>query len=207
MIKNILKLFGVVILAIGAYYVWFTHFNYVFTEISENKVYKSGFIKDRDKLESILVGHNIKTVIDLMNPVTKDQLNPGQQDDIDIENDNINAINEKNNLNIKHINIPSNQVPSKQTLTKFFKVLDDEASYPVLIHCYHGTGRAQMYSALYRIEYENWSNKDARAKTRFIVEGLGYRSSFSDGKEKGDFLMNYKPRSMGENSTLNKLDK
>jgi hypothetical protein len=56
------------------------------------------------------------------------------------------------------------------------------------------------------MEYEGWSNADARAKTRVVVEGFGYRSSFSDGKVKGDFLMNYQPRSMGENSTLNKLE-
>jgi protein tyrosine/serine phosphatase len=32
--------------------------------------------------------------------------------------------------------------------------MDNSDNYPVLIHCYHGTGRAEMYSALYRIEYE-----------------------------------------------------
>ena len=119
----------------------------------------------------------------------------------------INGINKKHNLNIKHVNIPSGQVPSKETLTKFFEVLDDKDNYPVLIHCYHGTGRAQMYSALYRLEYENWKNEDARQKTRFIVEGFGYRSSFSSGKGKGDFLINYKPRNEGDISTLNTLKK
>jgi hypothetical protein len=78
--------------------------------------------------------------------------------------------------------------------------LDDEKNYPVLIHCYHGTGRAQIYSALYRIEYEGWSNADARAKTRFIVQALGYKSSFADTKSKGRFLMNYKPRSEVHNN-------
>jgi protein tyrosine/serine phosphatase len=27
--------------------------------------------------------------------------------------------------------------------------MDNSDNYPVLIHCYHGTGRAEMYSALY----------------------------------------------------------
>jgi hypothetical protein len=40
--------------------------------------------------------------------------------------------------------------------------MDNKDNYPVLIHCYHGTGRAEMYSALYRIEYENFTNEDAR---------------------------------------------
>jgi len=197
---------GVILLVGISFYVWHVHFNYRFEEISQNKVYKSALIAP-DKLEGFLLKNNIKTVVDLLDPGVQDRLNPAKQIQIDEEDRAVRAINKKHNLNIQHVNIASGQVPTKATLTKFFEVLDKAENYPVLIHCYHGTGRAQMYSALYRIEYEKWSNKDARAKTRVIVEGLGYRSSFSDGKEKGDFLMNYQPRATGENSTMNKLEK
>lgn len=204
--KKILKITGIILLVAIAYYVWHVHFNFRFEEISENKVYKSALI-DPDKLEKFLVKNNIKTVIDLLDPGVQDALNPAKQKDITAEDNAIKKINKKNNLNIQHVNIPSGQVPTKKTLEKFFTILDNKDNYPVLIHCYHGTGRAAIYSALYRVEYENWKNKDARAKTRVIVEALGYRSSFSDGKVKGDFLMNYKPRSVGQNSTINTLDK
>jgi len=192
--KNILKVLGIILLVFGVYYVWHVNFNYRFEEISKDKVYKSGLIKNKDTMERLLVGNNIKTVIDLLDPGVQDRLNPAKQDEIDREDKYIKEINAKNDLKIKHVNIPSGQVPTPKTLKKFFEVLDDKSNYPVLIHCYHGTGRAQMYSALYRIEYENYSNKDARAKTRVIVEGFGYHSSFSDGKEKGDYLMHYTPR-------------
>ncbi|MFT7004135.1 MAG: protein-tyrosine phosphatase [Sulfurimonas sp.] len=205
-IKNILKIALVVILAIAAYYVYHVNFDYRFEEISKDKVYKSGLIKPA-QLESYLLKHNIKTVIDLMDPGVQDRLNPAKQEHINAEDDAVNAINKKDNLNIRHVNIPSGQVPTKKTLTKFFEVLDDKNNYPVLIHCYHGTGRAQMYSALYRVEYEKWKTEDARQETRFMVEGFGYRSSFSKGKSKGDFLINYKPREEGTLSTLNTLDK
>ena len=204
--KKVLKLLGFLLFVGIAFYVWQVHFNYRFEEISKNKVYKSGLIAP-DRLEDFLVKNNIKTVVDLLDPGVQDRLNPAKQIQIDEEDNAINAINKKNNLAIQHVNIPSGQVPTKETLTKFFEILDKEESYPILIHCYHGTGRAQIYSALYRIEYENWSNADARAKTRVIIEGLGYRSSFSDGKVKGDFLMNYQARSLGRDSTLNKLEK
>jgi len=192
--KNVYKFFALFVVVFATYYVWHVHFNYRFEEISKGKVYKSALIKNVSTMESLLVKNNIKTVIDLLDPGVQDRLNPAKQEQIDTEERYIKEINQKNNLNIKHVNIPSGQVPTPQTLKKFFEVLDNASNYPVLIHCYHGTGRAQMYSALYRIEYENWSNKDARAKTRVIVESFGYRSSFSDGKEKGDFLMNYKAR-------------
>ena len=74
----------------------------------------------------------------------------------------------------------------------------------MLVHCYHGTGRTEVYTSLYRIEYEKWKNEAARKKTRVVVEGLGYTSSVGKGREKGDFLINYKPRS-DKNATLNTL--
>ena len=204
MIKNIFKTLGVLFLLAVVYYVWHVHFNFRFEEISKDKVYKSALIKP-EKIEGFLINNNIKTVINLLDPGVQDRLNPAKQIDINKEDAAIKAVNKKHNTNIKHINIPSTQVPTKETLTKFYEVLDNKDNYPVLIHCYHGTGRAQIYSQIYRIEYENWSNADARAKTRVVVEGLGYRSSFANGKVKGDFLMNYKPRSAKENSTVNTI--
>ena len=202
--KKILKIFGVLLVIFGIAYVWHVHFDYRFETISDGKVYKSALI-DPDKLGSYLQKNKIKTVIDLLDPGVQDALNPAKQREIDAEQKAVDEYNKKHNANVVHVNIPSRQVPSKKTLTKFFEVLDNKENYPVLIHCYHGTGRAQIYSALYRIEYEKWKNKDARAKTRVIVQALGYKSSFSDGRSKGDFLMHYKPRSEGNNSTLNTI--
>jgi len=202
--KNILKLLGLVALFAIIYHQWHVHFNYRFEEISPNKVYKSALI-DPDNLEAYLVDNKIKTVIDLLDPGVQDALNPAKQAEIDAEDAAIVAINQKHNLSIEHINIPSGQIPNKRTLSKFFEVLDKEENYPVLIHCYHGTGRAALYSALYRMEYEDWENDEARMQTRIVVEGLGYRSSFSEGREKGDFLINYQTRNRDENSTLSQL--
>ena len=205
MIKNILKIFGVLLVIIGAIYVYHVHFDYRFETISEGKVYKSALI-DPDKLGYYLQKYKIKTVIDLLDAGVQDELNPARQEQIDAEQKAVDEFNKKHHANVVHVNIPSRQTPTKKSLKKFFEVLDDEKNYPVLIHCYHGTGRAQIYSALYRIEYEGWSNADARAKTRFIVQALGYKSSFADTKSKGRFLMNYKPRSEGENSTINTME-
>lgn len=191
--KKIFKILSILLILSITYYVWHVNFDFRFEEISKNKVYKSALI-DPDKLDNYLISHNIKTVIDLLDPNVKDDLNPGTLSNVKKEDEAIKNINKKYNRNIKHINIPSPQVPTKETLKAFYKVLDNNSSYPVLIHCYHGTGRAVIYSAIYRIKYENWDNKSARDKTRFIVDGFGYKSSFANGKSKGDFLMNYKPK-------------
>ncbi len=204
--KKIFLTIGLLTAVAAAYYVWHVNFNYRFETISEGKVYKSALMPP-DKLETYLVDNKINTVIDLLHPNIHDELDPETQVEIDREDKAVNDINKKHNLTIKHVNIQSAQIPTKETLTRFYEVLDDPKNYPVLIHCYHGTGRAQIYSAIYRIEYENWSNKDAREKTRLIVQGLGYKSAFADGKQKGDFLMHYRPRRDGADATVNTLDK
>lgn len=204
--KNLLKVAAGLLVLLGLYQLWFDRINYRFREVAENKVYRSSLIAP-DRLEGFLVDNEIKTVIDLLDPGVQDALNPARQQQVDAEDEAIRAINREHDLDIEHIHIPSPQVPTLETLTEFFEVLDDEENYPVLIHCYHGTGRAEIYSALYRIEYEDWSNEKARAATRVVVEGLGYRSSFADGAGKGDFLMNYKPRSLGSDSTLASMDR
>jgi len=182
-----------------AFYVWFVHINYRFETISDRKVYKSAAIPP-EKLEGFIVGHRIKTVIDLRDPGVQDALNPAKQEEIDAEAEAIAKI-----AGVQHINIPSPQVPTAVTLQHFFAVLDNPANYPVLIHCHHGTGRAEIYSAIYRIEYEGWSDEAARDKTRPVVQFAGFHSSFADGKPKGDFLMHYKSRKYGDESTLHQL--
>ncbi len=207
--KKIFGLLGAVLLLGGAWYYWYVHMHYRFEAIVPGKVYKSALI-DPDDLEKFLLEHHIRTVIDLLDPGVQDRLNPAKQAHIDAEDAAIRKINETHGTQIRHVNIPSGQVPTKKTLTKFFQVLDDNASYPVLIHCYHGTGRAAIYSALYRIEYEGWDNDAARMKTRalpVLVESPLYKSSFAAGHSKGDFLIHYRPRREGNRSTLSTLEK
>ena len=203
-------LFSSLVLALvllGGYYYWYNNLTFRFETIAPNKVYKSALISP-DKLESYLISHKIRTVIDLLDPGVQDAENPAQQREVDAENSKINEINKRLGTHIRHVNIPSRQVPTKKTLTQFFEVLDDNSSYPVLIHCYHGMGRAVIYSALYRIEYEGWENNKARMKARLLpvmVDSPLHHSSFAKGREKGDFLINYVPREEGNQSTLSKL--
>lgn len=183
----------------GIVYVWYVHFHYRFETIDPDKVYKSAAIPP-DELAYYVQKHHIKTVIDLRDGGSYNDLNPVNQSEIDAEAAAIAKID-----GVEHVNIPSPQVPTRETLTRFLTVMDDKNAYPVLIHCYHGTGRAEMYSALYRIEYLNVHNEEARLKTRLITEMPGYHSSFSTIKEKGIFLSQYVPRSFGDTSTLASL--
>lgn len=184
--KKQLKNFGILLfvlaLLFGGKYVYDMNINHNFETISEGKVYKSGVIPP-DELETYVKKYKIKSIVDLRFPGTGDDVN-NPEDAAELEAEK-SAVAKIKGLN--YFNDGSDQVPTKENLVLFYKIMDNPANYPVLIHCYHGVGRAELYSAVYRIEYENWDKDEARTSTRFLTKW----SSFDLGKPKGDFLHNY----------------
>lgn len=183
------KIAGIVVLSLVLVfvgkYVYDMNINHNFETITEGKVYKSGVIPP-DELESYIKKYHIKSVVDLRFPGTADTINnPEVPAELTAEKEAIAKLK-----GVRYFNNGSDQVPKPENLKTFFKVMDDPANYPVLIHCYHGTGRAEMYSALYRIEYENWTNEEARQGVRTLIKF----SSYDDGTPKGEFLKAYKSR-------------
>jgi protein tyrosine/serine phosphatase len=156
--------------------------NHNFETITEGKVYKSGVIPP-DELETYIKKYKIKSIVDLRFPGTGDDVNnPENALELAAEKNAVAKIK-----GVNYFNDGSDQVPTKENLVLFYKIMDNPANYPVLIHCYHGVGRAELYSAVYRIEYENWDKDEARTSTRFLTKW----SSFDLGKPKGDFLHTY----------------
>lgn len=163
-------------------YVYDMHINHNFETITEGKVYKSGVIPP-DEIDDYVKEYKIKSIIDLRFPGTGDEVNnPEIPAELTAEKEAIAKLK-----GVNYFNNGSDQVPKPHNLDTFFKIMDDPKNYPVLIHCYHGVGRAEMYSAIYRIEYENMERDEARTSTRFLTKW----SSFDLGKPKGDFLHNY----------------
>jgi protein tyrosine phosphatase (PTP) superfamily phosphohydrolase (DUF442 family) len=176
---------GIIILVAVGKYVYDMNINHNFETITEGKVYKSGVIPP-EQLADYIKKYHIKSVVDLRMPGTNDLvLNPEKPGELQAERDAIAKIN-----GVNYFNNPSEQVPNEKNIDVFTKIMDNKANYPVLIHCYHGTGRAEMYSAIYRIEYENFTNEEARNGVRTLLKW----SSFDDGKPKGEYLKAYKNR-------------
>ena len=125
-------------------------------------------------------------MVDLRFPGTEDLVNnPEIPEELTAEKNAIAKIK-----GVNYFNNGSRQVPEPHNLEYFFKIMDNPDNYPVLLHCYHGVGRAEMYAAIYRIEYENWDVDKARTSTRPITKW----SAFDLNTPKGDFLHNYVPR-------------
>ena len=183
--KKIIGIVLIIVLVGVGKYVYDVNINYNFKEITKGKVYKSGVIPP-DEIESYTKKYHIKSIVDLRFPGTKDTINnPEVPEELIAEKEAVENIE-----GLSYFNVGSHQVPSQETVDSFLEIMDNPDNYPVLIHCYHGAGRAPLFGAVYRMEYEGMSNEEAREKTRLLLKG----SSFDDDSPKGEFLKNYKKR-------------
>ena len=183
--KKIALAIFVIALIIAAREIYVVNINHNFETITEGKVYKSGVIPP-DELEEYIKKNNIKSVVDLRFPGTGDDVNnPEVPEELTAEREAIAKIK-----GVNYFNNGSDQVPTQANVDSFLKIMDNPDNYPVLIHCYHGIGRAELYSALYKIEYEGMDPDKARTSTRLLTKW----SSFDDGTPKGEYLKAYQPR-------------
>ncbi len=95
---------------------------------------------------------------------------------------------------IKFVRIPprswsrdDGEAPVEEGLTDFRNVMKDAANFPVLLHCFAGTHRTGAYVAVYRMDFEGWSNERAMNELR----GLGYVTLDGDTNVFG-FLSSYR---------------
>ncbi|BAU56568.1 dual specificity protein phosphatase family protein [Halorhodospira halochloris] len=91
---------------------------------------------------------------------------------------------------IKHVHLPSPQVPTEDVVNSFLEIMDDPGNYPVVIHCVHGVGRTGALLAVYSIEYKQLDNEQARR----LAKRIGGFQSFGSNRPKGRFLISYVPR-------------
>ncbi len=162
---------------VSGYYYWVA-FHYRFLPITEGKVYKSAEMPPA-ALQERVRDYGIRTVIDLRHDDPRSEVERKAMAEV----------------GVRYVNIPSRQVPDEGAVNTFLRVMDDSLAnrdfQPVLIHCTDGTGRAPLFSAIYRMEYEGWSNENARSQAYWETV-LG---NFETDSRKGKFILDYVPRS------------
>jgi len=78
--------------------------------------------------------------------------------------------------------------PVEKGVRRFLEVMADPANHPVLVHCCAGIHRTGAYCAVYRMEFEGWSNAQAIAE----LKALGY-ANFDVEWDIRRYLENYRP--------------
>jgi tyrosine-protein phosphatase SIW14 len=85
---------------------------------------------------------------------------------------------------------PNGPPPADRTVREFFEIMDQRNEIgPVLVHCLAGKHRTGAYIALYRMEYQGWSNAEAIAD----MQNAGYDEIDDEPDVKG-YLERYVPR-------------
>lgn len=152
-----------------------------FTTITQGEVYQSSAMT-ADEMTELVNEFGIRTVVDLR---FEDEAEENMAAERRVLAD----------LGVTFLHLPSKQVPNDETVDRYLEYVADEEHRPILIHCKHGEGRSVLFAALYRIEFEGWSNQRARQATRFILWGSG----FALDRPKGRYLDQYQPRLRDQN--------
>jgi protein tyrosine/serine phosphatase len=132
-----------------------------FHVVKEGVLYRSGQL-NLEGLQRLVHDRGIKTVITLrFSPI------PGAMPP-DLAEESF-----CHDLGLKHVRIPyrmwwlvNGSIPADKGVDMFLEVMRDPANYPVLIHCFAGIHRTGAYCAIYRMEFENWSNEQAMAEMK-----------------------------------------
>jgi protein tyrosine/serine phosphatase len=113
-------------------------------------------------LKRLIHHHGIRTVVSL-----RDARVPGQEPPDRAEEEYC------KHQDILHVRIgprnwwaPAGPPPVQANVDEFLKVMRDPANYPVLVHCFAGVHRTGAYCAIYRMEFEGWTNSEALAEMK-----------------------------------------
>jgi protein tyrosine/serine phosphatase len=82
----------------------------------------------------------------------------------------------KPGLNLYRVPMDAGKIKTADVVAALRFIKQSEG--PVLIHCWHGSDRTGMISALYRIVFQNWSKEDALDE--LMHGGYGYHALYKN---------------------------
>jgi protein tyrosine/serine phosphatase len=80
--------------------------------------------------------------------------------------------------------------PADESVRAFLDIMKNPANHPVLVHCFAGKHRTGAYCAIYRMEFENWSNEQAIEE--MILNGY---DDLEEHEDLDGYLNAYRPMS------------
>lgn len=166
-----------------------------FREVVPGKLYRSGQMT-ADGFRETIDRYRIKTVINLQH----EQPDPFLVDHW-LGKATIRESELCQKLGVKYVLITPDVLPPNNRLDvlppavdEYLKVMDDQSNYPVLLHCKAGLHRTGRLTAIYRMEYEGWSEGEALRELR--ANGYGFNAASEADEFIIQFVQNYTPRSM-----------
>ena len=179
-----------------------------FRVVTDGRVYRSGQMT-ADGFREVIARHRIRTVLNLQSSAD-DKSGQIDRSDPTIPASAFNRRKEKESevvvaAGARYVQIDCNTLDRTgpdgypAILDDVYRVFDDEASYPVLVHCLAGLHRTGLVVAAYRMEYEGrtrlqaldelrangfgtFASTDANVYIKAGITGFERRKRGADGK-------------------------
>jgi hypothetical protein len=161
-------------------------------EVVPGVFYRSGAMTAegfRDAIEN----YRIRTVINL-----QDEYDDPDVDAAYFTRETVKESDLCRGMGVRYIFVPPDLIPPDlipgqrpRAIDQFLNVLDDPATYPVLIHCRAGLHRTGIMTAIYRMEYQGWSRE--QAITELKANGFGEWPCTSANEYIAQYLLAYRP--------------
>jgi protein tyrosine/serine phosphatase len=154
-----------------------------FRVVKQGVLYRSGQMS-LDGLKRVVHDHGIRTVVTL-----RDARVPGM-DPPDLAEEEYCNKEEITYVRIppRNWSAPDGPAPVEAGVLRFREVMSDPTNYPVLVHCTAGIHRTGAYCAIYRMEFEHWTNAEAIAE----MKACGY-TNLDDEWDILGYLEQYRP--------------
>jgi hypothetical protein len=144
------------------YYRWgYTHSKRL-RPVVEGKVYRSGQMTAAGFAEAVDCFH-FRTIVNLQDDVPDPDIALGY-----FTRETIKESELCRNLGVRYVFLGPDLISRKRlphdrppAIDRFLALMDDQKSYPVLLHCRAGLHRTGVMVAVYRMEYQGWSHEDA----------------------------------------------
>jgi tyrosine-protein phosphatase SIW14 len=170
-------------------------------EVTAGKFYRSGQMT-ADGLRDAIHRFGIRTVINLQSE------NPDpQMDQSPWNSTKVSEVSLCRELGVRNVFLQADQLRSDRNnpeavpdiVADYLKVLDDPSCYPVLLHCRAGLHRTGVLTAVYRMEYEDWSHALAIAelKGNGFDTSIGRHNCTACNDYVKQYVLNYRKRAMG----------
>jgi tyrosine-protein phosphatase SIW14 len=162
--------------------------------VVEGRVYRSGCLT-ADGFRDAIRKYGIKTVITFWDENPDPTLRASRFNSESIKES---ELCKSMGVNYKYIFVellPETRAGKEplRAVSEFLDVMDDESNYPVLIHCKAGLHRTGVMAAIYRMEYDGWSQGDAMRELK--SHGFGHFVANTSNEYILQYVMAYQPRS------------
>ena len=157
---------------------WHKSGPYHFLVVTPGRLYRSGTLDPAD-LEEVIRDHHIRTVVNLR---TEGENCEGNWHAREAE------VCARNGTEL--VELPVDEPPSLDQVHRWFRILEEPSSGPVLVHCKHGGIRTGVMVALYQMEYLG------KPPLATVGEMPLFGHPFDDPRRSDllRFLLDYKPR-------------